>query len=69
MVLARALLRGSAETRDTEVLSILRGGPDMALAEATEQGPWAGVGLPSVRGCISFCTLRSSRYTYGHSAQ
>ncbi len=58
---------GSAEMRDTDVLST-RGGPDMALPEATEQGPWAGVGLPSARGCISFCTFLSSRYTCTCSA-
>lgn len=55
---------GSAEMSDTDVLS-MRGPPDMVVPEATEHWPWAGVGLPSCfRGCISFCTLRSSRYTY-----
>ena len=62
-VLAGALLMGSAEMSDTDVLS-MRGAPDRVAPDATEHGPWAGVGLPSCfRCCISFCTLRSSRYT------
>ena len=63
--LPRPPLSGSAEMRETEVLS-MRGGPNMvpSVAEPTLQQPWAGVGLPRVRlFIISFCTLRSSRYT------
>ena len=65
-VLPRPPLSGSAEMRETDVLS-MRGGPDMvpSVADPTLQQPWAGVGLPRLRlfFTINFCTLRSSRYT------